>query len=83
MKEKLLRDLYKKRGYDKASTDEAVGFVEEMEASLNMNHTSIEDPSLKAVKDYLAIVVSSGKNSPSRLLALARYYFVINIPSII
>ena len=78
MKEQLLRELYKTRNYDTATTDEAIGFVMDMEASLATDGIPIDEPSLGAIKKYLAKVVSLKKNSPTRLLALARYYFVIN-----
>lgn len=78
MKEKLLRDLYKSREYDSNSTDEAVGYVKEMETWLTESGSSIDNPSLATVKDYLVNLVLARKNTPSRLLALARYYYVIN-----
>ncbi len=78
MNEKLLSDLYEKRGYDSATTDEAVSFVKEMEATLARDNISFDEPSLDDVKEYLIGIVESTQNSPSRLLALARYYFVIN-----
>ena len=78
MKEKQFRDLYEKRGYDSASTDEAVSFVNEMETAFAKDGISIDEPSLVDVKEYLAGIVALGQNSPVRLLALTRYYFVIN-----
>ena len=78
MRESLLRDLYKQRGYDISASDEAVGFVEEMESALIEAGLDIDTVSIEALKEYLTDIVSSGKNSPVRLLALARYYFVIN-----
>ena len=78
MKEKLLRDLYEQRGYDISASDEAVGFVEEMESALIEAGLDIDTVSIEALKEYLSDIVSSDKNSPVRLLALARYYFVIN-----
>ena len=78
MREKLLRDFYEKRGYDLAAADEAVSFVKKMESTLTEAGLDIDTISLEAIKNYLADIVSSGKNSPSRLLALARYYFVID-----
>ncbi len=78
MKEALLRDLYKNRGYEKTHIDEAVGFVKEMEVFFSKSGLLIDSVSIDDIKLYLTEIISSEKNSPARLLALARYYYVIN-----
>ena len=78
MRENLLREFYDKRGYDTAAADKAVGFVNEMETALAKTGLSFEAASIDAVKDYLSEIVASGQNSPAHLLALARYYYVVD-----
>lgn len=78
MDEKLLRGLYEKRGYNAASADEAVGYVKDMEASLAKAGISLDDAPINSVKAYLAEVITSNENKPTRLLALARYYFAVD-----
>lgn len=82
MKEKLIRDLYENRGYDKGNTDEAVRYIKEMELFLKKSKIVIDDAPLKDVREYLAELVSSGENTAVRLLALARYFNAVDNHSI-
>lgn len=78
MEATLIRNFYKSRGLDKKSADEAVGYIKEMESFLLNIDLSPENVSIDAIQAYMSNVVSLDQNTPARLLALARYFFVIN-----
>ena len=73
MKESLLRDLYKNRGYEEGDIDKAVGYVRDMESYLD-----IENATVVSVKEYINKLIEEGNNTIPVILALARYFYLID-----
>lgn len=78
MNEQLLRDLYQKRRYDEKAADDAVAFVKKMESFLEASDLSFESIGASAVNEYLQKLIGDGNNSLPIILALARYFYLIN-----
>jgi hypothetical protein len=74
MKEKLLRDLYNQRGYDEKTADEAVAAVKAMENACVDFHLSGQDE----ISSYMQVLIEKGTNTLPNILALARYYYLID-----
>jgi hypothetical protein len=77
MKESLLRNLYENRGYTKTAADEAVGSVESMEKWLSLRYLSFDTSGANEIAGYMSELISSGNNKLPVILALARYYHLI------
>ena len=75
MKEKLLRDLYKQRGYDEDATNAAITAVIEMENFLATTGITFELSDSGDIAEYMQVLISNNKNTLPIILALARYYY--------
>jgi hypothetical protein len=73
MKEKLLRELYTARGYKAEDIEMAVQYVRDMETFMDINNATIEK-----TQEYINKLIERDKNTPDVLLALARYFFLID-----
>ncbi|MBN1624588.1 MAG: hypothetical protein JXN10_10615 [Clostridia bacterium] len=73
MKESLLRDLYKNRGYKEKDIDNAVGYVRDMETRLDVDNATVE-----SIKEYIKELMAEGNNTAPVFLALARYFYLID-----
>ena len=78
MKEKLLKDLYSKRGYTKEKTEEAFFYVSEFEEYLKKKQKDWKQVDTEDVENYLSYLIENKMNSLDRILALARYFHLIN-----
>ena len=77
MREKEFRDYCLKRKLGKEAIESAVTVVQEFEEHLRMNSKTFESVAVDEVKEYVSLLVSQEKNSTDRLLALARYSYVV------
>lgn len=73
MKESLLRDLYKNRGYKTEDIEKAVGYVKDMESFMDIGNATVEKTKL-----YINKLIAESNNTVPVLLALARYFYVID-----
>ena len=70
--------LYKDRGYDDVAIDEAVTALGEAERYFRKHDTNFENADVRIAKEYIKILIESGKNDLNILLALARYFYVVD-----
>jgi len=77
MQEKGFRDFCSKRKLSKEATESAVTAVREFEEQLRMNGKTFESAAVEDLKEHVSLLMSQGKNSIDRLLALARYSNVV------
>ena len=66
-----------KRKIGEKDIERAIRAVHEFEEHLEMNGKTFESAAVEDVKEYLSLLMSQGKNSADRLLALARYSSVV------
>jgi hypothetical protein len=69
-----LRELYLQKGLGELAAAEAVACVEELETYLSVLGGSLDAASQDDVARYIALLVETGGNTRTRLLALARYF---------
>ena len=77
MQEEEFRKYLRKRDYSVNEVDKAVSSVMEFEKYLNVAGASLESASLKDLKKYIELLISGGLNTEDRLLALARYFYLM------
>lgn len=77
MQEKAFREYCKKRKFDSKGADAAVEYVLEFEACLNGRGRTLESAGVDDLEKYISDLISRKKNSVERLLALARYSYVV------
>lgn len=77
MQEKKFRDFCHKRKLSKEATESAVTAVREFEKHLRTNGKTFDSAEVEDVKQYVSFLISQGRNSMDRLLALARYSSVV------
>lgn len=77
MQKKKFRDLCRKRKLSKEATESAVKAVSQFEKHLRTKGKSFGSAGIEDVKQYVSFLVSQGSNSMDRLLALARYSYMV------
>lgn len=77
MREKEFRDYYRDRGFSDEDADSAVEAVTEFEGYLEAGGASPESVSVDDVKEHISLLISEERNSMDRLLALARYFYLV------
>lgn len=78
MNEALLRSHYSKRGLDELAANQAVFAVKTFENMLADKNLTFENTTISAVKDYIQSLIKTQTNSIACLMALARYFFLID-----
>ena len=73
MKEGQFREYCLKRKIGEEDIEQAVKAVHEFEEHLATKGKAFESATVKDVKEHVSILISEGRNSTDRLLALARY----------
>jgi len=73
LREEEFREYCLKRKIDEKDIERAVKAVHEFEEHLGMKGKTFESATVEDVKKHVSILMSEGKNSADRLLALARY----------
>jgi len=76
MKEALLREHYAQRGLGAEDTEDAISYVRELEKEAVQGGFSLDSVDVDTLKDYISRLVSEGRNTPERFLALARYAYL-------
>jgi hypothetical protein len=76
MKEELLVELYEKR--NDRRVDQAIRLVNDLEQYVNNNGEKLDTISLVMLKRYIQILIDKEENSLENIIAIARYYYVIN-----
>ena len=76
LREKELREYYRGRGFGEDDAESAVAAVREFEGHLRARGASLESVDVDDVKGYVSLLISEGRNSMDRLLAIARYCYV-------
>jgi len=74
--EKEFRELCKARGLNDKAIGDAVVAVREFEQHLNDRGSSMDSATVEDLKQYISLLMSQGRNSRERLLALARYSYL-------
>jgi hypothetical protein len=77
MREKEFRDYYRDRGFSDEDADSAVEAVAEFEGHLEERGAFLESVSIDDVREYVSSLISEERNSMGRLLALARYFYLL------
>jgi hypothetical protein len=73
VKENDFRAYLQGRNMTAAEVDFAVSAIKEFEEHLTQRCGSLEAAGLEALKEYLALLITEGRNSWDRLVAIARY----------
>jgi hypothetical protein len=76
LREKELREYYRGRGLGEDDAESAVAAVREYEGHLRARGASLEFMAVDDVKEYVSLLISEGRNSMDRLLAIARYCYI-------
>jgi hypothetical protein len=77
LKENAFRKYLEKRKLSAIEIESSVEAVREFKKYLTKRKTTLKSASVKALRDYIALLTEEGKNSRDRLVAIARYcYFV-------
>jgi hypothetical protein len=77
MQEALFREYCRMRRFDTAAIEAAVQAVMEFEDSLAAQGTPLETVTSGDLAGYLSTLIRSGQNTEDRLLAIARYLYVM------
>jgi len=76
LKENEYRKYLRRREMKGEAIEDAVAAVKEFEESLHTEGKTFDLASLGDVKDYISGLILRGLNTPERLLALARYFWL-------
>lgn len=76
MREKEFREYCRGRGLGEDDAESAVAAVREFEGHLGARGASLESMDVDDVKEYVSLLISEGRNSMDRLLAIARYCYI-------
>ena len=76
MEENEYRKYLRRREMKVEAVEDAVAAVKEFEERLRSMGKTFESASLGDLKEYIAGLISGGLNTPERLLALARYFWL-------
>lgn len=77
MNENILRALYKNMKCDRETTYKAIREVQEFEEYLKNEDKTFESANIEDIKTYLEILINKKRNSISRILAIARYFYLL------
>lgn len=78
MNEKLLSDLYQKLIYPDSQIKQAINYVKEFENYLKQQNLTMEETEIEDIKNYLEFLITENKNNADRLVAIARYFYLIS-----
>lgn len=78
MNEKLLIDLYRKINSSELQIEIALSYVKEFEQFLKGNNQSVEKADIEIIKNYIRLLIDKKLNTIDRLVAIARYFYLIN-----
>ncbi|MDD5529003.1 MAG: DUF6144 family protein [bacterium] len=78
MDEKKLRNLYTKMQYNSKITDAAVKSIRELEKYLHQEKKMFETVTVEDIKKYIIKLLENKQNSIERILAIARYFYLLN-----
>jgi len=76
MKEQEFRDYLNKRGLSNEAAESSINAVKEFEADLRLNGKNLDSATLDDLKHYITLLINSALNTPERLLALTRYFWL-------
>ena len=77
MKEKEFREFLQERNMGEEQIEEAVEAVLEFEKEMEAKGGAFESATIEDLKEYISLLMSRGENSYDRLLALARYCYMV------
>ena len=77
MNEKILREHYQQRKFDEQATENAVQAIRDVEKYLDNRDINFNTAEVANIKDYIQILVEKELNSIERIIALARYFYLI------
>ncbi len=75
--EEAFRERSKARGLDEAQTEQALSFIREFEDAYASAGQDMENITPEKMKEYVGDLLKQGKNEEERLLALARYSYLL------
>lgn len=78
MKEKEFVEFLKKRNQDEDAIESAVGEIREFEMFLAGTGKSLEEAEVDDIKGYIAGLIAQERNTWDRLVALARYFYIVD-----
>ncbi|MBN2851640.1 MAG: hypothetical protein JXQ23_02755 [Clostridia bacterium] len=78
MNREILIDLYRKRGFSEEKTSDAINQVFQLEVFLSHNALTLTTAEEKDIEEYVDLLIVEKKNNLETILALARYFYVIN-----
>ncbi len=78
MNETILRGHYRSRGFQQAEADRAVDDVRALETWLAERDLSLARASVDEIRSYIRLLIADGRNTLPCLLALARYFYLID-----
>ena len=79
MKEKEYAEFLRERKQSDEQIEAAIGYVREFEAYLAEKGMGLESLTVTDLKNYIARLIDSNRNSMERLLALARYAYMAGL----
>lgn len=77
MKEKRLRELHSRREKSREETEQAVRFVRDLESDLDAQGIVLDEVKVEVVQAYIQERITNHENTLPRLLAIARYFYII------
>jgi hypothetical protein len=77
MKENAFRKYLKGRKLTETSIESSVVAVKEFEKYLRKRKTTLKSAGLDVLRDYISLLIEEGKNSKDRLVAIARYCYLV------
>lgn len=78
MNKSLIIKLYQDRGYGAKKQEKAIAAILNMEKYLLEKSTDFENADIPIVKSYIQTMIEQKKNDLESLLAIARYYYLID-----
>jgi hypothetical protein len=77
MKEKEFREFLQERKMGEEQIEEAIEAVLEFERTMEAKGGALESATVEDLKEHISLLMSRGENSQDRLLALARYCYLV------
>lgn len=78
MDKSLFQTYYENRGFDEQTTQAAIRTIELLEQMLNKQDKCLDTISTEEVRQYVKNLVSHNEGNVDTLLAMARYFYLIN-----
>jgi hypothetical protein len=78
LNESLLTEYYERRGFDEPATRQALQDIKRLEAYLFGKGLFFDSLSIEDIREYVNSLMDTGCNSEACLLALARYFYLID-----